>query len=345
MARRGVFISYRRDDAPGVAGRLRDSLRGRKGIEVFRDVDAIPGGANFVASIQTAIQRSSVMLVLIGPKWSELAADRRRAHEKDWIFVELHHALSFRLMVIPVIIEDAQMPKEHLVPTELQPFLSRNAMPLSDRHWDVELEKLYALMKTAPLPAARSSVSLAPPPHSTPIAVPSAAARGGRRGTWFVVATLAVLGLWALASRMGSEAPLGATVSRVEAATATQTVSLPLDGVDLPKAQSDADDAYVLYKSGSLVEAREACRSGLTVAGTAPSVAQGGLWFTLGLVEEAYGDQAQKASDMTVAHAQWDRALADYATSARLRPDADGQRKCRIESDHVREKCGAACGR
>ena len=125
----------------------------------------------------------------------------------------------------------------------------------------------------------------------------------------------------------------------------TQTVPPPAPGVDLAKAQSDADEAYVLYKSGSLVEAREACRNGLAAAGSAPSVAQGGLWFTLGLVEEEYGDEARKAGDMTTAHAQWAKALTDYAESARLRPDADGQHKCRVEADHVREKCGGACGR
>ena len=43
-----IFISYRRDDARGIAGRLMDSLSNYFGDgRVFRDIEGIEGGANF----------------------------------------------------------------------------------------------------------------------------------------------------------------------------------------------------------------------------------------------------------------------------------------------------------
>ena len=44
----GIFISYRRDDSGGYAGRIFDRLTTRLGHEnVFYDVDAIPPGPRF----------------------------------------------------------------------------------------------------------------------------------------------------------------------------------------------------------------------------------------------------------------------------------------------------------
>ena len=43
-----VFISYRRDDSAGYAGRVRDRLERELGPNLlFMDVDAIPLGTNF----------------------------------------------------------------------------------------------------------------------------------------------------------------------------------------------------------------------------------------------------------------------------------------------------------
>ncbi|MGH7500339.1 MAG: hypothetical protein ACREL7_01140 [Longimicrobiales bacterium] len=49
-----IFVSYRRDDSAGYAGRLRSSLEARFGEGfVFRDVDAIEPGQDFVAAIES----------------------------------------------------------------------------------------------------------------------------------------------------------------------------------------------------------------------------------------------------------------------------------------------------
>ncbi len=52
----GVFISYRRDDCAGHAGRLYDRLVDRLGEgNVFMDIDAIEPGVDFGVRIDEAI--------------------------------------------------------------------------------------------------------------------------------------------------------------------------------------------------------------------------------------------------------------------------------------------------
>ena len=51
-----IFISYRRDDAVAHAGRLADSLTERFGKDqIFRDLDKIAAGADFIEAIQKAM--------------------------------------------------------------------------------------------------------------------------------------------------------------------------------------------------------------------------------------------------------------------------------------------------
>ena len=43
-----IFISYRRDDSAGHAGRVHDRLQRALGAILFMDVDSVPLGTNFV---------------------------------------------------------------------------------------------------------------------------------------------------------------------------------------------------------------------------------------------------------------------------------------------------------
>ena len=65
-----IFISYRRDDTEGHAGRLLDELRKRLGPEgVFLDVEGIGAGLKFRQVIQAQLASCKVVLVLIGKRW------------------------------------------------------------------------------------------------------------------------------------------------------------------------------------------------------------------------------------------------------------------------------------
>ncbi len=65
-----VFISYRREEAADMSGRIADFLDRRFGAgTTFRDVNAILAGSNFVMALQRGLDESRVVLVLIGPRW------------------------------------------------------------------------------------------------------------------------------------------------------------------------------------------------------------------------------------------------------------------------------------
>ena len=65
-----VFISYRREEAADMSGRIADFLDRRFGAgTVFRDVNAILAGSNFVMALQRGRDESRVVLVLSGPRW------------------------------------------------------------------------------------------------------------------------------------------------------------------------------------------------------------------------------------------------------------------------------------
>ena len=66
----GVFLSYRRDDSSGYAGRLAEDLRKHFGVSsVFKDIDSIGIGLDFVEAIEKALESCDVLLVLIGREW------------------------------------------------------------------------------------------------------------------------------------------------------------------------------------------------------------------------------------------------------------------------------------
>src|SRR4051812_38366164 len=110
-----VFISYRRLDAGGSAGRLHGDLRRHFGGRVFRDREIGPG-TNWVKRLQDLAASCRVMLVVIGPKWATLreegASAPRLADPGDTLRIEIETALvRDEVTIIPVLVDDARMPE------------------------------------------------------------------------------------------------------------------------------------------------------------------------------------------------------------------------------------------
>lgn len=144
-----IFISYRRDDAAGYAGRLEEALEHRLGRgSVFRDVQDIPPGQDFVAAIRARLTSAQAVLVLIGPRWAggETPGQRRLDNEGDFVRLEVAAALDSGALVVPVLLPGAQMPAEADLPLPLKPLARRNALSLSDAHWDADIGRLADAM-------------------------------------------------------------------------------------------------------------------------------------------------------------------------------------------------------
>lgn len=151
----GIFISYRRGDVPGHAGRIFDRLRARFGADaVFMDVQGIDTGADFVESIERAVGACGALVAVIGPGWAEATdqAGRRRLDDPaDFVRLEIAHALRRGIRVLPVLVENARLPGAGELSPELAPLLRRQALSLRDDRWDSDVEDLIgSLARSAP---------------------------------------------------------------------------------------------------------------------------------------------------------------------------------------------------
>ena len=153
---RSVFISYRRDDSAGFAGRLADALEASLGEgSVFRDVDDIPPGEDFVAAIEQALASSAALLVVIGRHWLDAtdAAGRRRLDQpQDFIRLEIQLALQRGVRVIPVLVDRATMPSEDQLPSEIGALARRQAVELDDSRWSADVERLLGSLGATATP-------------------------------------------------------------------------------------------------------------------------------------------------------------------------------------------------
>lgn len=146
-----IFVSYRREDAAGHAGRLCDRLRSQFGrAQVFMDVDTIRPGCDFEAYIETAIASCSVFLALIGHDWlsaSDADGRRRIDNNRDYVRLELAAALSRGLLVIPVLVRGAGMPSPADLPEDIKRLTRIEAIELSDTRWEYDISCLIDVLE------------------------------------------------------------------------------------------------------------------------------------------------------------------------------------------------------
>ena len=210
MEANDIFISYRRADVPFAAGRLGDVLSHEFGDRfIFRDIDDIEAGVDFTQTLNQALASCKVLLVLMGNGWLNAAgaSGRRLDDPRDWVRQEIANALKRDVRVIPVLLEQAEMPSEADLPDDLKALCRRQAVPLSDARWQSDVAHLVAALRAsiapAPAPAPAAARQARPAPPAAPdIREPGAPAVemisrvGAQAGAW--VKRLVMWGLGAV---------------------------------------------------------------------------------------------------------------------------------------------------
>jgi TIR domain-containing protein len=147
-----IFISYRRDDSSGHAGRIFDCVRERFGDEsVFMDVTDIEPGADFTQALDIALSSCRVVLVVIGTQWltSTDSSGRRRLDDaEDHLRLEIVRALAHDAHIIPILVRGATMPHEHDLPDDLRPLARRQAHEVSDSRWSFDTDRLIRIVES-----------------------------------------------------------------------------------------------------------------------------------------------------------------------------------------------------
>ena len=133
-----LFVSYRRSDASGQAGRVYDWLAARFGRDaVFKDIDSIHAGDDFAAVIETTIERSDAVLAVIGPRWLQR---ERLAEPDDWVRRELREALERGVRIVPILVDGGVMPPVQSLPRDLKRLARLQAVQLGEETWSTQLE-------------------------------------------------------------------------------------------------------------------------------------------------------------------------------------------------------------
>jgi hypothetical protein len=208
-----IFISYRRDDSPGSAGRLYDRLAEEFPKDhLFMDVDAIAPGVDFVNEIERSVKSCDALLAIIGRHW-ETAADaqgnRRLDDPADFVRREIATALASEVRVIPVLVDGAALPRPTALPDELQSLIRRNAVSLSHQHFSAETRALARALasdaaaaaprvwRASDIAAQTATVAPAPATASEPraVAVPPWRIYGACLTAFAIIASGAVAGL------------------------------------------------------------------------------------------------------------------------------------------------------
>ena len=153
-----IFISYRRDDSAGHAGRIYDRLRDHFGPDdVFMDIDTISPGRDFVDEVRQAVGACDGLVAIIGKEWltiSDATGTPRLENPDDIVTLEISTALERGIRVIPVLVQGSQMPDAADFPESLKELAQRNAQEISDRSFNSDAQSLIeALEAPQPEPA------------------------------------------------------------------------------------------------------------------------------------------------------------------------------------------------
>jgi hypothetical protein len=145
-----IFINYRREDTAYPAGWLFDRLTQHFGKgQIFKDIDSIHLGDDFVEAMTTAVGSCDVLLALIGDRWTSVTdkdGGRRIDNPGDYVRMEIEAALKRDTLVIPILVGGAEMPTAGELPPSLAKLVRRNALELSPSRFDADAGRLLAVL-------------------------------------------------------------------------------------------------------------------------------------------------------------------------------------------------------
>lgn len=148
-----IFISYRRIDSSGYAGRIYDRLVARFGENaIFMDVDTIEGGVDFIKTLEDAVQSCDVLIALIGRQWLNIqdnGGKRRLDNPEDFVRIEIATALKRNIRVIPVLVDGVDMPQSIELPENLKALARRNALQVNHHSFNPDVHRLIEHTKSA----------------------------------------------------------------------------------------------------------------------------------------------------------------------------------------------------
>jgi TPR repeat protein len=244
-----IFVSYRRDDAPGDARSICEQLaRSFGAANVFMDVDKLVAGQRFDRELDKALAKCDVLVAVIGSRWMELLSGHVQSGKRDYVRDEIAAALKRDIIVIPVLTgREANMPPlpvaENL-PENVRELVLYQKHNVAHESFRRDAAQLVAAIK-AVLEDKRG-----PRPWRTMAATLA--------GVIALVLAVAVLGDWMnVLGRIRPESSVGTNPPRVAAITNSYTASKKSEDEVRPKAEPTADKAKPVAATGEVTKKAE----------------------------------------------------------------------------------------
>jgi hypothetical protein len=147
-----VFISYNRSDAQSASRQLAEALKHRFGPEhFFFDTSDITAGVEWRTDAVRRVQAADIVLAVIGPHWAPIADDHTRRNlrdraAEDLLRLEIETAFTHGAIVIPVLVDDAEMPARETLPRPFRPLAEVQAQTLHHASWHRDIDALAEIL-------------------------------------------------------------------------------------------------------------------------------------------------------------------------------------------------------
>lgn len=141
-----VFVNYRVQEQPGYATLLHRELAERFGAgAVFLASSSIRPGDDFVKEVFDNLRRCAVLFAVIGSQWLNFSSNTRNVGgiSYDWVHREIAEAFSLGIRVIPILIEDAELPDVRGLPADIADLARCQYLRLRHYNIDSDLARLF----------------------------------------------------------------------------------------------------------------------------------------------------------------------------------------------------------
>jgi formylglycine-generating enzyme required for sulfatase activity len=151
---RDIFISYRRDDEPGMARALYNELeRVFSEASLFMDVEGgIPPGRDFVRIIEDQVSQCQIMLAIVGRGWLAAADEdgrKRLDNPDDFVRIEIESAMRLGKLVIPVVLNKTEPVRAADLPEPMKQFARLHALRLTHERFKSDTQGLIKAVQQA----------------------------------------------------------------------------------------------------------------------------------------------------------------------------------------------------
>ncbi|MEW1774656.1 toll/interleukin-1 receptor domain-containing protein [Streptomyces sp. NPDC086777] len=148
-----LFTNFRRADTGSVGPHIDTKLQCEFGARAaFRDQRSLPKGHDFREQLERAVRKCDLLLVVVGARWASVSdASGRRLIDRadDWVRREIALAGLYKLPVIPVLVDGAQLPDEDELPADIRYLAYRQAVYFRPHQEHIDFPPLLAAIREA----------------------------------------------------------------------------------------------------------------------------------------------------------------------------------------------------